>query len=223
VWPGISPAEIRGEPTISRQTLGIRPEARVVGVVGRLQPWKNQHLVIRAVARLRLSGIDAHLLVVGGDAYGLSPKYPARLRTMVSALGLDDSVTFTGQVPDAHPYYAVMDVAVNASAGEPFGIVILEAMQAGVPVVAVDAAGPREILEGEAGGLLIRSPTEEEIADAIARLLVDDQLRLHITERGRERVRTTFSAYRMAREMEQLLRSAADGICRTGAFAIAHC
>ena len=122
-----------------------------------------------------------------------------------------NSVTFTGQVPDARPYYAVMDAAINASAVEPFGIVILEAMWAGVPVVAVDAAGPREIMEGEAGGLRLKSPTDAEIADAIARVLSDDKLRHRLIESGGKRVRSTFSVDRMATEMERLLRSAAEG------------
>ena len=88
-----------------------------------------------------------HTVIVGGDAYGLSPEYARSLPGVVATRASSDAVTMTGQVPDAGPYIEQMDILVNASDPEPFGIVLLEAMARGVPVVAVDSGGPPEIIE----------------------------------------------------------------------------
>ena len=94
--------------------LELPPDVPVVGLVGRLQPWKGQDRLLRAQALLRDRGHPFHLVIVGGDAYGLSPEYAQSLPALVSRLGLTDAVTMTGQVPDAGPYIDRMDILVNA-------------------------------------------------------------------------------------------------------------
>ncbi len=84
----------------------------------------------------------------------------ARLREalprLIAELGMQEHVTMTGEVPDAGPYIDRMDILVNASDPEPFGIVLLEGMARGVAVVAVDSGGPREIVEDGVTGVLAR-------------------------------------------------------------------
>src|SRR5581483_1861575 len=112
------------------------------GLVGRLQPGKNQDKLLRAQRILHDRGYRIHTLIVGGDSYGLSPQYAASLQPLAEELGVADAVTMTGEVPDAAPYIKRMDVLVSAADGESFGIVILEGMANGVAVVAVDSGGP---------------------------------------------------------------------------------
>ena len=76
----------------------------IVGLVGRLQPWKGQDELLRAQAILRERGREMHLLIVGGDSWGLSPEYAASLQPLARKLGIEDAVTMTGEVPDAGPY-----------------------------------------------------------------------------------------------------------------------
>src|SRR5205814_7719649 len=111
----------------------------VLGMVARLAPVKGQHHVLAALAELRRRGVDAHLLLIGGDAHGLAPEYRPRLTGLARGLGIADAVTFVGQVPDPRPYLRLLDVFVSAAPDEGFGIALLEAMALGVPVVAVDA------------------------------------------------------------------------------------
>jgi glycosyltransferase involved in cell wall biosynthesis len=125
-------------------------------------------------------------LIVGGDAYGLSPQYAASLPGLIGELGIADAVTMTGQVDDAGPLIEQMDVLVNASDEEPFGIVILEAMARGVPVVAVASGGPAELIEDGRTGLLARSPAPEALADALEPLIDSPELRRRIGDAGRE-------------------------------------
>jgi glycosyltransferase involved in cell wall biosynthesis len=166
--------------------LKLPPGVPVVGLVGRLQPWKGQDRLLRAQAILRARGLEFHQLIVGGDAYGLSAAYAASLPELVKELGLADAVTMTGQVPDAGPYIEQMDILVNASDPEPFGIVLLEAMARGVPVVAVDSGGPGVFIALGGRGARASSGRPEDLADALEPLLSSPELRSGLAAAGRE-------------------------------------
>jgi len=165
----------------------------IVGLVGRLQPWKGQDRLLKAQALLRDRGIAMHLVIVGGDAWGLSSEYAASLPGLVSSLGLDDAVTMTGQVPDAGPYVEQFDVLVNASDPEPFGIVLLEGMSRGVAVLGVDSGGPSEFLQSGRTGILARSGSPEDLADGLEQLLVSPERRAEIARAGLESYRRDFT------------------------------
>lgn len=177
----------------------------VVGLVGRLQPWKGQDRLLRAQAILRERGHEIQTLIVGGDAYDLSSDYAASLPPLVEALGLEGAVTMTGQVPDAGPYIAQMDILVNASDPEPFGIVLLEGMARGVAVVAVDSGGPQEILSDPATGVLARSGEPKALADALQPLLSSTSLRQSIGQAGRERFMAEYTDAAMCRRLYSAL------------------
>ncbi len=171
-----------GEPA----QIALPPGVPVVGIVGRLQEWKGQDRLLRAQALLHARGTCFHCLIVGGDAYELSPDYAASLPRLVSELGLDGQVTMTGQVPDAGPYIERMDVLVNASDPEPFGIVLLEGMARGVAVLAVDSGGPSEFIADMRTGVLAASGAPEALADGLGRLVEEPELRARLAVAGRE-------------------------------------
>jgi glycosyltransferase involved in cell wall biosynthesis len=173
----------------------------VVGLVGRLQPWKGQDRLLRAQAILHARGHTMHTLIVGGDAYNLSSEYADSLPQLVDGLGLAGAVTMTGQVPDAGPYIAQMDILVNASDPEPFGIVLLEGMARGVAVVAVASGGPRELVTDRETGLLARSGDPESLADALEPLLSSASLRRRIGEAGRARFMADYTDAAMCRRL----------------------
>jgi glycosyltransferase involved in cell wall biosynthesis len=166
--------------------LALPGDVPVVGLVGRLQPWKGQDRLLRAQALLHERGHRIHTVIVGGDAYGLSPQYADSLPSLVTRLGLGDAVTMTGQVVDAGPYIDQLDILVNASDPEPFGIVLLEGMARGVAVVAVDSGGPAELIEDGRTGRLARSGEPAALADALESLLASPELRRAVARAGRE-------------------------------------
>lgn len=212
VTPGVElDAGAPQPPADLRRELGIPPGRVVVGMVGRLQPWKGQDRLLRALAQLRGEGRDLHVLLVGGDAYDLSPEYAAGLRRLISELGLEGRVTLTGQVEDARPYLSAMDVAVNASDPEPFGIVLIEAMAAAVPVVAVARGGPLEIVEPGVTGALAESGEPAALAAAIEPLLADPERRAAMGAAGEERCRRRFGAAAMAERLAAELEGVARG------------
>src|SRR5579863_8238945 len=95
--------------------IDLPPDVPIVGLVGRMEPWKGHDRMLRAQALLRERGHPIHTVMVGGDAYDISPEYARSLPHLVERLGLAGAVTMTGQVPDAGPYIERMDVLVNAS------------------------------------------------------------------------------------------------------------
>jgi glycosyltransferase involved in cell wall biosynthesis len=202
VHPGIESLPVDGsERTGVRNELGLSEDALVVGTIGRLQPWKGQHVLLAAIARLRHAGHAVHGLIVGGETLGQSEGYHAYLKHSVRTLGLSDSVTFTGQVQEGSRYVAAMDVFVNPSTSEPFGIALIEAMRAGVPPVAFAQGGPREIIEPGRSGLLVRERTDEALATAVESLLIDQRLRIQLGQTARERFRRHFTADRMTEKL----------------------
>jgi glycosyltransferase involved in cell wall biosynthesis len=194
-----------------RVSLELAPKVPVVGLVGRLQPWKGQDRLLRAQALLRERGHDVHTLIVGGDAYGFSSEYAGSLASLAGRLGLTDAVTLTGQVDDAGPYIERMDILVNASDPEPFGIVLLEGMARGVAVVAVNSGGPAEFIEHERTGLLARSGAPGALADALESLLVSPDLRHAIGRAGRECFMRDFTDVAMRERFFYHLEAVLDG------------
>jgi glycosyltransferase involved in cell wall biosynthesis len=165
----------------------------IVGLVGRLQPWKGQDQLLRAQAILRDRGHRMHTVIVGGDSWGLSPDYAASLGPLARRLGIAADVTMTGEVPDAGPYIERMDVLVNASDPEPFGIVILEGMARAVAVVAVNSGGPAEFVDDRDTGMLARSGEPDALADALEPLLLSPELRERIGQAGQQRFTQEFT------------------------------
>jgi glycosyltransferase involved in cell wall biosynthesis len=204
VAPGVEIPETHSERTPSETPSGVP----VVGLVGRLQPWKGQDRLLHTQALLRKRGQDIHTVIVGGDAYGLSSRYAESLPRLVDRLGLSGAVTLTGQVSDAGPYIDQMDILVNASDPEPFGIVLLEGMVRGVAVVAVDSGGPAEFIEHGQTGILARSGEPDALADALEPLLNSPALRHDIGRAGRERFMCDFTDVAMRerffQQMERL-------------------
>jgi glycosyltransferase involved in cell wall biosynthesis len=179
-----SPLPVRadGPPPV----INLPGDVPIVGLVGRLQPWKGQDRLLEAQALLHGRGDRFHLLIVGGDSWGLSPDYAQSLPRLVESLGLTGSVTMTGEVPDAGPYVERMDVLVNASDPEPFGIVLLEAMARGVAVLAVNSGGPSEFLSDGETGVLARSGAPADLAEGLARMLESAELRERLAAAGEQ-------------------------------------
>jgi len=192
-----------------RPPLELPADVPIVGLVGRLQPWKGQDRLLRAQALLRERGLHIHTVIVGGDSYERSPEYAASLPGLVEELGLGDAVTMTGQVPDAGPYIKQLDILVNASDPEPFGIVLLEGMARGVAVMAVDSGGPGEFVEAGVTGMLARSGAPEDLADALAPLLASRELRAAIGSAGRERFMQQYTDVALQRRFFETLESLA--------------
>lgn len=158
----------------------------VVLSVARQYPRKNTATLLRAFARVREERPDTVLRVVGGG-----PEL-ARLRRLTARLGLEGTVRLEGEVSGRERVqraYGAADVFCLPSLQEGFGIVFLEAMAAGLPIVAGDVAAVPEVVESGTSGLLVDPRDPGAVAGGLLRLLDDAGLRRSMGEAGRERVR----------------------------------
>jgi glycosyltransferase involved in cell wall biosynthesis len=206
VHPGIDSRCLRSD---ARESERHNARERIVGTVGRLQPGKGQDRFIAAVAELRRRGHPVRGLIVGGNSHNLSPGFESRLRQLAAECGIAPFITFTGHVDDPAEQIQMMDVLVSASETESFGIVLLEAMALGVPVMASAEGGPLEIIEPDQSGVLVKWPSTESFVDALERVFADSEFRRRLSERARHRVRVRFSAETMCRRLEAALEGVA--------------
>jgi glycosyltransferase involved in cell wall biosynthesis len=159
----------------------------LVLAVCRLEPQKGVDVAIRALARLREVEPAAELVVLGEG--------PERERLESLARDLDVPVHLLGRVPDVAAWLRRADVLVHPARWEGFGLALLEAMLAQLPVVATNVSSIPEIVADGVTGLLVPPDDEQALADALARVLADPGT---YGAAGRERARTEFSVARMA-------------------------
>lgn len=174
----------------AREALGIAHDAFVIGSVGRLDPVKNLGALIEAQSLL-LQAFPASRVVIVGDG----PERQA-LEAQAAGLGIADAVTFAGYRSDVRELMAAFDVYANTSTYEGISLTILEAMAAGLPVIATPVGGNPEVVVQHETGLLVPARARS-IADAIAPLVDDPQRRRVIGDAGRWRVLRHFSIARM--------------------------
>lgn len=171
----------------ARQALGLAPDAWIIGNVGRLHPDKDQATLLRGFA-LALPGLPGgtRLAVLGKG------RLEASLKALAVELGVDAQVDFLGQVPDARRYFKAFDVFALSSDHEPFGMVLLEAMAAGVPVLATACGGAREVVEGV--GVLFALGDAAQLAEGLQQVAGLDQVqRQACAEHMLARLRASFS------------------------------
>lgn len=182
-----------------------RPDRIVIGQSGRMVAEKGFVDTIRAVAIATRRLADVRLVLLGEG-----PER-SRLDAEAAASGLGDRIRFVGWQPDIDPWLESFDLFLHPSRGEPFGLAVLEAARAGVPVVAyADGAAP-ELLEDGVTGLLARPGDVQQLADHIVRLAEDPELRARMGAAAVERVTTQFRPEDAARHFSALVAALAAG------------
>jgi glycosyltransferase involved in cell wall biosynthesis len=193
-----TPAELETRRLRLRAELGLAPETLLLGIISRLIEQKGIPYAIQAVRLIADDFPQAHLVIAGdGDR-------ESALRQQAATLGLGPRVHFLGWRQDAPDVIAALDVFLMPSLWEGFGLTLLEAMSARVPVVASHVSAiPEVVVHGETGYLVApRDP--EAIAHALRLLLPDRLLRQHLGLNGEDRLETFFSVERMARQTADL-------------------
>jgi len=166
IFNAIRPFEIRdGERFAARQKLGLRPNDFFLLAVGRLVYEKGHEFLVRAMPAV----VQAHPNILAGIC-GAGPLFDD-LQAQISALALDEKVRLLGQWEDVRELLAAADAFVLPSRWEGLPMALLEAMMAGLPVVAARVQGVDEVIENGAQGLLVPLENPEELSKAILQLL----------------------------------------------------
>lgn len=184
----------------ARGRLGLAPDARVVSTVGRLTAIK-QHDLFLDVARTVAQRIPAAIFLVAGDG-----ELRASLEARARDLGIADRVRWLGWRRDLDTIYGASDVFVLTSRNEGTPVALIEAMAAGVPGVATDVGGVRDVIPDGSIGCVVPIDTRA-IADAVVALLEDGRGRRDMGARARESVLARYDVKRLVADIDALYRS----------------
>lgn len=201
----------KGDTRALRGALGIPgDEDFVVLALGRLDPRKGFPYLLAAapevVRRVEAAGKSVRFFISAGGKEPLSDEEQAEQQRIVEAIaagGVADRITLVAKldlsrVPE---YYSASDVFVVPSPYEPFGLVIIEAMACGAPVIATDQGGPVDIIDEGEDGCLVHPRETALLAERITRVLLDERLRESMRRRAREKAVSTYSWNAIARQV----------------------
>ncbi len=183
-----------------RNVLGLAPGVRIIGTVGRLNPVKDQATLLRAFARVHKTSADTALVLVGDGALR------ATLEAQSAALGLGDAVRFLGDRSDVRQLLQGFDAFVLSSLSEGYSMALLEACASGLPIVATDVGGNREIVADGGNGLMVAPADEGALAEAMAALLREPARAAQMGQAGRDWALREASIATMAARYDALYR-----------------
>lgn len=183
----------------ARKGLGIPNSSFVVGCVGDLRPAKDYASALRAVSLLKQARPDIRLVIAGTKTELLY-----ELEALCNTLGIAELAEFIGYRPDIQNVFPAFDVYLSSSVSEGFSLTVVEAMAAGLPVVATRSGGPIEIIRDGETGLLVDSGSPEKIAAAIEAIYRDPNLAVILSRAGKCVAESEFSVQVMVSAYQTL-------------------
>lgn len=178
------------EKSAQRRALGFDDDDFVIGLLGRLEKGKGQHLLIEALSLAVKDGIKPRALIVGHE---MNPGYRDTLQKLADSMNVANSVVFMDFVNDPQRLMQLCDCIALTSFEETFGLVLPEAMRAGVAVIGSNNGGVPEIIDHETTGLLFESGDPVSLYRQIARLYTDDAFRNTIAANGKKKADKVFN------------------------------
>ena len=172
----------------------INRDTIVIASIGRLDPKKRFDLLLRTISLLD-QNTDFHLVIIGDGPD------KEKLKKLACQLGLNDRVTFMGEIPNAETWLKAFDIFTFTSLDEGMPNVIMEAAAAGLPIVTWKLPFYEELLENEVSGLLVEPEDLEKMKESIIRLIKSPELRQQLGNKAREKILENFSLVRYIQNM----------------------
>ena len=172
-----------------REELGM-DKCFAVGLVGRIEETKGQYLLIEALARLRQKDVNVEAFFVG---HAMEEGYIDSLKEKAEKSGITSSIHFLGFMKNPMHFMQACDAMVLATPCETFGLVVIEAMSVGTPMVATNACGPLEIIDDQDSGLLFEKSSSEDLGKKIEMLCRSDELCSTISKNALLKIQDKFS------------------------------
>lgn len=179
-------------------------DGMVVGMAGRINRWKGQKLFVDA-AKIVHDKYPNVVFQIAGDTYVGEDYIKQELKEYISENELEDTVLLLGQVNNMSKFYSGLDVFVLPSIQpEPFGLVVIEAMEYSIPVIATNHGGPTEIINDGIDGYLVDYNDASEMAGRICELVKDSDKCREMGRKAQEKKRELFSVASMVKSIEKI-------------------
>ncbi|MCX7715296.1 MAG: glycosyltransferase family 4 protein [Clostridia bacterium] len=202
---GLSPATVEEKDRLFER-FGIKKGQKVVSIIARLEDIKGHDYFIDAADILLSRGLDVKFFIAGTGSY------EKHLKEKVQSMGLTENVVFTGFLQDVESLMNITDVQVNASFGtEATSLALLEGMSLGIPAVVSDFGGNPGVIKNGENGFVVPKQNSSELADAIFKLLSDDNIYSNMKKRAIDIFNNVFTSEKMTRNTEKLYMQVLNG------------
>jgi glycosyltransferase involved in cell wall biosynthesis len=196
--PGLDGTKVREE-------LGIPGNHLVIGHAARITPWKGQHYLIEAFARIANEHPNVTVMIVGAPVFD-NDSYQNELHRMTAEFGLRDRIKFAGYRHDLPKVLAAMAIfAFTSIEKDTSPLALLSAMSSGLPIVAFDIEGVQELIDGDEQLLRVPVGQTEDLSNSLRRLISDDQLRSTLARSVRQLAEKKFSLKQNVDRIESVL------------------
>ena len=192
------------EITQKRRQFSFEQNDFVVGLFGRLEDGKGQHLLLKAIAEAKRHGITIKALIVGHE---MTPGYKKVLTTLANELNIGEQIQFSYFVSEPQKLMQICDCVALTSYEETFGLVLPEAMRAGIAVIGSNAGGVPEIIDHETTGLLFEPRNAHSLYLQLYRFHTDQQFKSDVALAGKNKADTIFNQTEHFIKLEELLLS----------------
>ena len=190
----------------ARKQLNLPKHAVIGGLVGRFDPLKGQYFMVELVAKMQHQYPDFHLMLVGEPTKHEGDEHYKSILDLVAKEKLQDRVHILPFMSDIEKAYAAMDIAIMASAGETFGMVTIEAMMSGLPVIGTNTSGTPEILGQGKFGMLYTPNQLNEAATGLEQLLQSEEKRRSIGMKAQKHALKYYSMKSVMNQLENLVK-----------------
>ena len=189
----------------AREVLKLPEKDVVIGLVGRIDPLKGQHFLFEVFENLAKKHDNIHLLLVGEPTRNESNSYYTNLKAAVDSSDYSSRVHFKPFTKDVTRVYAACDIAVMASEGETFGMVTIEAMMCGLPVVGTASSGTPEILGFGKEGKLFTPGNHQEAEEHLDFLITEPKERQKLGMKAQKKALQKFALNKVMDQLEELI------------------
>lgn len=179
--------------------------SKIVGTIGRIDKQKGQEFLIKAIHQLRQEGFDWEIVFVGEETKGEEGRYFPFLKDLVQELNMQEFVHFHSFTEKTELAFAALDIFAMTSYNETFGMVTIEAMASGLPVVGSDKGGTPHLVQDGKTGLLFESQNVDDLMNKLRILLQNPDKIIQMGEEGRKVAQLKYSHRTEVREIEKLM------------------
>lgn len=190
----------------ARTALNLPQDVRMLGILGRIDPKKGQVFAVEGLSELvSRKGVNMHLLIVGEPTLNEGDEYYQKLLDTIKDLGLEDRVHLRGFMSEVHLFFSAIDLFLMASEGETYGMVTLEAMACGVPVIGTNSGGTPELLGHGKFGRLYTPNKLPEFISAVEEIFADEHTAHEAGQAAAAEVPARYSHELECQQIEQLI------------------
>jgi len=205
---------VPGDRAAARSAFQLPATAPLVGMAAHLAPAKRHIFFLEVACAIRQTRPNVQFVIAGRDLFNIRPNLRAQIEARIASAGLTGAIHWIKNLDDLAPLYPALDVLVHPAADEPFGRVLCEAMSAGIPVIAVNRAGPHTIVPNNSAGFLLPSGDVELFARKILSLLDDPEAARQMGAIGRRHAMAHHDSARVGAEMHALYSKIQDILTR---------